>query len=57
MPSSIAKEIRSACAIVGDGALVRDGDFADGLSGAVLFLANNVVAVVWVAYTSAEVKD
>ena len=57
MPRSIAKEIRNASAIVGDGALERHRDLTDGHSSGVLFLANNIADVVWVAYTGVEVKD
>ena len=35
----------------------RHRDLTDGLSGGVLFLAGNIVGVVWVAYTSVEVED
>jgi len=57
VPGPIAKEVRGASAIVGDGGQERHRDLARGLSGAVFFLANDVVDVVWVAYAGAEVKD
>ena len=57
VPGSITEGIRSTGSIVGDGALVRHRDLADGLSGPVLFLADKIVDVIGVAGTGAEVKD
>src|SRR5215472_10356617 len=55
VPGSIARRVRSAGSVVGDGALVGHRDLTDGLSGAIFFLANNIVGVVWVRRAGVEV--
>ena len=57
MPGSIAKDIRSAGTIVGNGSLVCHRDLTNGLSGAVLFLASDNGGVILIAYAGAEVED